>query len=76
MAAQAQRLTVAPHWRRIDCISDLHLHGADRATFSAWQHYMEHGNADAVFILGDLFEVWVGDDAAFEAGATDRQGSF
>ena len=76
MAAQAQRLTVAPHWRRIDCISDLHLHGADSATFAAWQHYMENGSADAVFILGDLFEVWVGDDAAFEAGATDSEGSF
>lgn len=76
MAAQAQGLTVAPHWRRIDCISDLHLHGADSATFAAWQHYMENGSADAVFILGDLFEVWVGDDAAFETGATDSQGSF
>ena len=66
MAQQAQRLTVDPHWRRIDFISDLHLHEADSATFAAWRHYMENSSADAVFILGDLFEVWVGDDAAFE----------
>jgi UDP-2,3-diacylglucosamine hydrolase len=42
----------APGWRCIDFISDLHL-GADTP-------------ADAVFILGDLFEVWVGDDARFD----------
>ena len=28
----------------------------------AWEHYLAHTRADAVFILGDLFEVWVGDD--------------
>ena len=76
MATQAQRLTVAPHWRRIDFISDLHLHGADSATFTAWQHYMESGSADAVFILGDLFEVWVGDDAALEAGLAGSPPAF
>lgn len=29
---------------------------------AAWQHYMAHTPADAVLILGDLFEMWVGDD--------------
>ncbi len=72
MAIQAQRLHVAPHWRRVDFISDLHLHGADSATFAAWRHYMENGAADAVFILGDLFEVWVGDDAAFGPRASGQ----
>jgi UDP-2,3-diacylglucosamine hydrolase len=52
------------HWRRVEFISDLHLHGAGPKTFSAWREYLLHANADAVFILGDLFEVWVGDDAA------------
>ena len=28
----------------------------------AWQNYMHNTRAQAVFILGDLFEVWVGDD--------------
>jgi UDP-2,3-diacylglucosamine hydrolase len=53
-------------WAAIDFISDLHLWAADEATFSAWQRYMATTAADAVFILGDLFEVWVGDDAASE----------
>lgn len=52
----------APHWRAIDFISDLHLQASERATFDAWQHYMSRTPADALFILGDLFEVWVGDD--------------
>lgn len=30
---------------------------------AAWQAYLAASTADAVFILGDLFEVWVGDDA-------------
>jgi len=50
-------------WRTVDCISDLHLQASEPATFAAWQDYLRHTPADAVFILGDLFEVWVGDDA-------------
>jgi UDP-2,3-diacylglucosamine hydrolase len=52
-------------WERIDFISDLHLQMAEPATAKAWFDYMasadEH-SADAIFILGDWFEVWVGDD--------------
>jgi UDP-2,3-diacylglucosamine hydrolase len=55
-------------WRAIDFISDLHLQPSDRDTFDAWRRYMEATPADAVFILGDLFEVWVGDDAAVAPG--------
>lgn len=56
---------VAPaHWRRLDFISDLHLQASEPATFKAWQQYLNGTTADAVFILGDLFEVWVGDDVA------------
>ena len=51
-------------WRCIDFISDLHLHPELPETFLAWRHYLSHTPADAVFMLGDLFEVWVGDDAA------------
>lgn len=51
------------HWQAVDCISDLHLHSADQATFTGLQRYLQTANrADALFILGDLFEVWVGDD--------------
>lgn len=51
-----------PAWRCVDFISDLHLQESEPANFLAWQNYMAHSPADAVFILGDLFEVWVGDD--------------
>ena len=64
-------LIAEPSWRTIDFISDLHLQASEAATFDAWRHYMQSTSADAVFILGDLFEVWVGDDAlqpaSFEA---------
>ncbi|MEO8020713.1 UDP-2,3-diacylglucosamine diphosphatase [Polaromonas sp.] len=56
-------LHAPPSWATVDFISDLHLQASEPATFAAWQHYMESTPADAVFILGDLFEVWVGDDA-------------
>jgi UDP-2,3-diacylglucosamine hydrolase len=48
----------------VDLISDLHLQASEMATFEAWRDYMARTTADAVLILGDLFEVWVGDDAA------------
>ena len=56
------RLQAPPDWRCIDFISDLHLQAGDAPTFEAWRHFMQHTPADALFILGDLFEVWVGDD--------------
>jgi UDP-2,3-diacylglucosamine hydrolase len=56
-------LLAPSHWRCVDFISDLHLQAADRNTFDAWVGYMQATQADALFILGDLFEVWVGDDA-------------
>ena len=63
---QAVELTALPTWRTVDFLSDLHLHSGEPATFNAWRHYMQSTPADAVFILGDLFEVWVGDDAVSE----------
>ncbi|MRD47385.1 UDP-2,3-diacylglucosamine diphosphatase [Caenimonas koreensis DSM 17982] len=55
-------------WRAVDFVSDLHLDASDAQTFQAWSRYMRDTPADAVFILGDLFEVWVGDDSAARAG--------
>ena len=56
-------LVAPPLWRTVDFISDLHLSAGEPATFNVWQTYLQTTRADAVFILGDLFEVWVGDDA-------------
>ena len=62
---------VAPEqWTRIDFISDLHLAPGTPRTFAAWAAWLRETPADAVFILGDLFDAWVGDDArhdGFEA---------
>ena len=55
-------LQALPSWRTVDFISDLHLGADEPATFGAWQQYLRGTPADAVFILGDLFEVWPGDD--------------
>lgn len=49
-------------WQQVDFISDLHLDVREPLVFQAWDRYMAHTQADALFILGDLFEVWVGDD--------------
>lgn len=67
-APRAQELSARPAWRAVECISDLHLQPSDRGTFEAWLAYMDATTADALFILGDLFEAWVGDDAAREPG--------
>jgi UDP-2,3-diacylglucosamine hydrolase len=63
-----QELVAPPEWRTADFISDLHLQSAEPATFDAWRAYMRATPAGAVFILGDLFEVWVGDDAGVAPG--------
>jgi UDP-2,3-diacylglucosamine hydrolase len=55
-----------PSWRCIDFVSDLHLHeGLDRTT-EAFASYLRDTTADAVLVLGDLFEAWVGDDMRHE----------
>ncbi len=56
------RIQAPQQWQRVDFISDLHLDASEPTTFEAWAGHMAHTPADALFILGDLFEVWVGDD--------------
>lgn len=55
-------LQAPPLWRNVDVISDLHLQAGQIATFRVWQEFMRTTPANALFVLGDLFEVWVGDD--------------
>jgi len=69
-------LAAPPSWRTVDFISDLHLNADEPATFAAWQHYLQTTPADAVFILGDLFEVWVGDDAVSADFSASSKASF
>ena len=61
-------------WQAIDFVSDLHLAADMPRTFAAWTDHLDATDADAVFILGDLFEVWIGDDSRhdeFEARCAD-----
>lgn len=55
--------TAPAGWRAVDFISDLHLCQGLPATLQAWERHLRHTSADAVFMLGDLFDAWVGDDA-------------
>lgn len=66
-------LQAPAHWQTVEFISDLHLHPAEPATVAAWQTYLAGTQADAVFILGDLFEVWVGDDVLDDAASFESR---
>lgn len=55
-------LHAPPSWRCIDFISDLHLHEGLPHTTRALADYLDRTPAGAVFMLGDVFEAWVGDD--------------
>jgi UDP-2,3-diacylglucosamine hydrolase len=68
MTAAAARLPLhrrdAPRgWRSIELLSDVHLCEQTPRTFDAWRRQLLDSDADAILMLGDLFEVWVGDDA-------------
>lgn len=59
-------LIAPPEWGVIDFLSDLHLSPATPLTLAALEQHLERTPAQAVFLLGDIFEVWIGDDARFE----------
>lgn len=61
--ASVHELLAEPAWQAIEFISDLHLAEQQPRTFAAWTDYLAGSRADAIYILGDLFEVWIGDDA-------------
>jgi len=64
-------LQADPAWRCIDLLSDVHLHADMPRTFAAWRDHLLGTPADVVLMLGDLFEVWVGDDSATSGFAAD-----
>ncbi|MBL0919819.1 MAG: UDP-2,3-diacylglucosamine diphosphatase [Hydrogenophaga sp.] len=73
MGERTDELVAPSTWRTVDLISDLHLHAGEPATRDAWCGYLARTPApDALFILGDLFEVWVGDDALDHADTPER----
>ncbi len=67
-------LPAPAQWQAIDFISDLHLSDALPRTFEAFAQHLRHSSTDAIIILGDLFDAWVGDDMRsrdFEAACVD-----
>lgn len=68
----AAEMAAPPGWRRIDILSDLHLQDDTPRTFAAFAAHLLHTPADAVLLLGDIFEAWVGDDACNEPGFEQR----
>ena len=55
-------LNVPAGWQIIDFVADLHLQ-QDDANWQAFAAYLQQTPADAVFLLGDVLELWAGDDA-------------
>ncbi len=61
-------ISAPSRWTCIDFISDLHLDASRPHTFDAWKHFLAKTAGQAVFILGDLFEAWIGDDTCQQPG--------
>jgi UDP-2,3-diacylglucosamine hydrolase len=58
-------LRAEAHWQQIDLLSDLHLGPETPRTLARLARHLAETPAQAVILLGDVFEVWVGDDARF-----------
>lgn len=61
-ASSTPALVPPPGCRQIDVLSDLHLGPQMPATAQAFRDYLARTTADALLLLGDIFEVWIGDD--------------
>jgi UDP-2,3-diacylglucosamine hydrolase len=62
------------NWERVDFISDLHLQASEPDVALGFESFLQQTPAQALFILGDLFELWVGDDLLdHEEGAFARE---
>jgi UDP-2,3-diacylglucosamine hydrolase len=59
-------LAAPADWVQIDLLSDLHLGPGTPGTLARLGRHLAETPAQAVLLLGDIFEVWVGDDARHE----------
>lgn len=60
-------------WQAIEFISDLHLHEAGPRTLAAVLAHLRESDADAICLLGDILEVWVGDDVLDEPASPEAR---
>ena len=70
---KSEALRAPEGWRRLAFVADLHLGAEAPRTTAAFIDWLDHGarESDALYVLGDLFESWVGDDQ-LEVDATAR----
>lgn len=59
-------------WQRIDLLSDLHLSESTPRTTAAFLAHLQASPANAFLLLGDVLEVWVGDDVLDQPGFERR----
>lgn len=55
-------------------ISDMHLSWEQPENFQAWQRFMRQATTD-ILLLGDVFDVWVGDDILDASAVAGKQAS-
>lgn len=72
-APPVQELVAPAKWRTVEFLSDLHLQASEPVTLACLKRYLFSTDADALFLLGDVFEVWVGDDACDEPGSFESE---
>ncbi len=68
-----KELQAPKDWRVVEFVSDLHLRREEPETVAAFRRYLHESAADAIFLLGDIFEVWVGDDSMDEPGSFEAE---
>lgn len=68
-----ERWAPGPQVDTIDLLSDVHLSPTMPRTAAAWRRHLTTTPAQAIVILGDLFEAWVGDDAGAVAGSFEAE---
>ena len=66
-------ISAPAHWQTVDFLSDLHLERADAPTTDAFVRYLKQTPAQALILLGDIFEVWIGDDALHVDGGIEQR---
>lgn len=73
IGSNGPELTLPDTWHSVDLLSDLHLGPRLPGTTQAFVDHLQRTRADAVLLLGDIFEVWIGDDALDEAGSFEAR---
>lgn len=58
--------------QQVAILSDIHLNAKQPENFEAWARFMRGTQAQAVLLLGDIFDVWVGDDVLDEKALTSN----